>query len=151
MPTKTLFLETTNVAAERTVSEVAGYLVQAGASQIAMQYEAKRIVGLRFALEIPRRGTVVYILPARVDPVFNYLANKRKYTYDGVELRRQAERVAWRQLYLWVKSQVAMIETGMVEAGEVFLPYTEAPDGRTLWEFALSGGQLALPPAKDEK
>jgi hypothetical protein len=35
----------------------------------------------------------------------------------------QAYRVAWRNILDWVQAQMALLEIGMVEMEEVFLPY----------------------------
>lgn len=155
MAKKTLFMETTEVSPEKTAGEILGALVAAGASQVALQYENKKLSGLRFGLDIPKRGTVIYALPARVQPIFKLL-NGRRQSWDREDHAdkdlAQAERVAWRQLYRWILAQVALIETGMVEPGEVFLPYQQGEDGRTLWEHVLAGEtQLALPPATDQE
>lgn len=63
---------------------------------------------------------------------------------------KPAERVVWRQLLRWIQSQLAMIDTGMVEATEVFMPYIQVEPGLTLWELTIAGGQLALPAAPEE-
>ncbi len=48
--------------------------------------------------------------------------------------REQAQRVAWRQLYWWLKSQLALIDLGMVETAEVMMPYMLGPDGRSFFD-----------------
>jgi hypothetical protein len=153
---KKLFMETTAISAEKTAGEILAVLVSGGATQVALQYENKKISALRFGLEVPKRGTVVFNLPARIDPVFKIINGRRKWAHDRNEFankdRDQAERIAWRQLYRWVQAQVALIETGMVEAGEVFLPYAQDESGQTLWEKVISGAtQLALPAPREEE
>ncbi len=58
---------------------------------------------------------------------------------------RRAERIAWRQLLRWVQIQIAMIQTGMVDAAEVFLPYMEV-GGRTLYRAFADTQFKRLPP-----
>jgi len=145
-------METTKISPERTASEITGLLVRAGARQLLMEYDkAGKLTGLKFVLEV-RGRPVPFALPARTDAVFKYLQDRRKRIRYGsdAEDRQQADRIAWRQLLRWVQAQIAMIEIGMVEAGEVFLPYVEVEPGVTAWQRAISGGQLALPPAPDE-
>lgn len=154
MKPKTLFMETTEVPHEKTAGEIISLLVQSGARQIGMDYDQGKLTGLKFVLEVRPGFPRPFALPARVEPVFKILNGRRKYTYDrtsnATKDRLQAERVAWRQLLRWVQAQVAMIQTGMVEPAEVFLPYAMADDGRTFWELATApGGQLALPPAPE--
>lgn len=153
---QTLFMETTQIPPEKTAGEIVSYLVQSGAREILMQYDGKgKLTGLKFSLDIPKHGTQIFVLPARTEPIFKIINGRRKWQSDRDDKAAvdhiQAERVAWRQLYRWVQAQVALIQTGMVEAGEVFLPYMEAKDGKTFWEYALTGGQLALPPALDDE
>ena len=88
-----------------------------------------------------------YSLPARVEPVYKLLVDRRSdgwQTAVRTRVRLQAERVAWRQLLRWVQAQLAMIETGMVKGAEVFLPYMEGRDGRTFFE-EFESQQLRLP------
>ena len=46
----------------------------------------------------------------------------------------QAERVAWRILKDWVEAQMALLDIEMVRFEEIFLPYIETKDGRTVYE-----------------
>src|SRR5438552_18436509 len=48
------------------------------------------------------------------------------------EWQLQAVRVEWRIVKDWVEAQLALIETRMVTAQQVFLPYAIMRDGRTL-------------------
>jgi|SRR5262245_11756924 len=151
----TMYMETTKISPERTASEITGLLVRAGARQLLMEYDkAGKLTGLKFILEV-RGRPLPFALPARTDSVFQHLQNERKRTWARAENeardRQQADRIAWRQLLRWVQAQIAMIEIGMVEPGEVFLPYVEVEPGVTAWQRAISGGQLALPPAPEER
>ncbi len=51
-----------------------------------------------------------------------------------------AARVGWRILKDWVRAQMAILETEMVEIEQIFLPYMEAKDGRTLYETMIDKG-----------
>ena len=144
MPSKTLYMETTTVEAGRTAGEVSALLVSAGARQIATEYDGQaRVTGLRFVLlvgEVP----VSFALPVRSDPVYSILLKRRKGSLPEAakqQIRAQAERVAWRQLLRWVQAQLALIETGVVAAHEVFLPYLiHAGTDQTLFEFFQGNG-----------
>jgi len=150
MPTKkTLFMETTTVPAERTAAEISSVLIQAGATQIATDYEAGRIVGLRWSMRVYGRD-LLFQMPARVDPIYKILRSRKKGYLgqkDEQDLKTRAHRVAWRQLLRWIQAQVAMIDCGMTEATEVFLPYMQTNSGQSLFD-ALKGSefkQLAPP------
>lgn len=145
MPRKTLFMETTSISPQKTVGEIMEVLTDAGAKQIATDFECGKISALRWVMEV--NGTdMVFRLPARYEAVYEKLlattgprSRNRNESLDA--LRKQAERVAWRQLYRWVLAQMALISTGMVTPGEVFLPYAlVGASNRTLWETYNASG-----------
>lgn len=142
-----LYMETTKISAERTAQEIGALLAEAGASAVLTEYDVKKkISGFSFKLRVGLQD-VPFSLPVRIDPVFRRLQSRRKrHRYrNECEDRNQAERIAWRQLLRWIQAQWAMIDTGMVAAAEVFMPYIQVEPGRTLWERAIDGGRLALP------
>ena len=54
-------------------------------------------------------------------------------------------------MLVWVKLQMALVELGMVEYAQVFLPYVqEQPGGRTMWEVAAATQFKALPPPSEK-
>ena len=62
----------------------------------------------------------------------------------NVEARRQqATRVAWRILKDWIEAQLALLDTGMVELEEIFLPYMLQGD-QTLYQALQAGNFKAL-------
>lgn len=144
-------METTEVPAERTAGEISAVLVAAGAGQISMQYENGRISGLLWTMKVAGMERL-FQMPARVEPVYKILLSRRSNrTASDVQaaVRQQAQRVAWRQLLRWVQAQVAMIECGMTEAGEVFFPYLQAPSGQTLFEMFKDNGMKLLGAAEN--
>lgn len=136
MSVKTLFMETTKIRPETTAGDLLTLLVSCGASQISMEYAGGKVIGMRFLLNVGGTNRV-FLLPARVDPVLAMLKKMGKPAD-----REKAERVAWRQVYRWTQAQLAMIETGMVEAGEVFMPYAEIQPGVTAYQMLCSGKLL---------
>lgn len=153
---KTLYMETTTIPPEKTAGEIISKLVAAGARQIVMDYGAdQKPTGIRFVIE--RAGQYLpFTLPARTDPVFEYFKKRKKPRYSWQSLTRdqlatlklQSERVAWRQLLRWVEAQLAMIETGMAQTEEVFLPYLQQGDGQTLYQL-FAGQQFKALPAPE--
>src|ERR1017187_4533289 len=114
MPSKTdsLFTENTEVPVVRSVGEIMALLVRAGATAINQELEAGRVVGLSFVIPLGDLR-MPFKLPVRTEPVFKKLNGRRKSWDRSKNLARdkeQAERVAWRQLYWWLKSQLALIE-----------------------------------------
>ncbi len=145
-----VYLETTEVPADRSAAEVTAELVKAGARSITtMHGDDGGITGVSWTF---REGAIDlhFALPAKVDGVFRILKARLNGKYmDRDKLESKAERIAWRQLLMWVKAQNAMIQTGMVQPHQVFMPYALNRDGRTMFEVWTS--QLALPaPQKEE-
>lgn len=129
---------TSSVDAFTSLGEIQGALAKHGARQIMVEYDAKgQPTGVTFAIEtqMGRRG---FLLPANIDGV---MVAFRK---QGVRAdRAQAMRTGWRNIRDWVLAQMAIIEAGMVEMDEVFLPYLTDGRGNTVYSL-YSGGQLAL-------
>jgi hypothetical protein len=131
-----LFLETTEVPAAKSLGELTAVLVKAGARSIQTHFDGGKPSGLRWSMDL--YGHVVWFeLPVKVEPVFQVL-RKRKPGLNATQvahLRATAERVAWRQLLMWVKVQMALIELNMVEFAQVFLPYVhDANRNESVWE-----------------
>jgi len=62
-----------------------------------------------------------------------------KYLKRGDE--DQARRIAWRQILRWVQAQMALVQTGMVTADQVFMPYIMVDkEGTTLYQQLISQG-----------
>jgi hypothetical protein len=74
-----------------------------------------------------------YRLPCRHEAVHKMLTRDRKVTAK-YRTQEQALRVAWRILKDWIEAQVAILETGMVQMDEVFLPYQMLSSGQTFYE-----------------
>ncbi len=150
---KTVFRGTTEVEASRSVAQIIQRLVEAGARTVHQEYSEKGVVtALAFSLAIDGVN-VPFALPARVEPVFKLLKQQRKHWVNSAmeqKIREQAERVAWRQILAWVEAQFALIQTGMVQPSEVFMPYVRGADGRTLYEY-FRANQLALPAPEQQR
>ena len=153
---KTLFMETTEVPAERTASEVCAELIKAGAVHINTSYENSKVVGLRWVMRINGHDAV-FEMPARIEPVYRIFA-KRKGRATGrnsvgalyyPDAYAKAERVAWRQLLRWVQAQNAMIDCGMVQPAEVFFAYSVFPGTeKTVFQIAMDSQFKMLPAAE---
>lgn len=151
MPRALFYLESTGVPADRSVAEISAELVKTGARKISTEYsDTGRISGMNWALRIGAID-VQFSMPARVDSVYKLLV-KRAKTTDKLKLTAKAERIAWRQLLMWIKAQNAMIQTGMVQPQEVFMAYAVAPgQNRTMFQIWSSQLQLPAPQEKTEK
>ena len=145
--TRTLFMETTEIPVQKTAGDILSLLVRAGATQVSLDYQDGKIVGMRFTYPVDG-FPVAFRLPVRTEPVFKIINGRRtpdtwkQFNRDAMAAkdREQAERVAWRQLLRWIEAQIAMVETGMVKTDEVFLPYVATASGQTLYEHFIATG-----------
>jgi hypothetical protein len=149
---KPLYMESTEIPPARTAQEIQVVLVGAGARQIMTEYDAAgKVTGLKWTMATPL-GDRLFDMPARVKPLYEILLKRARVSgqrFDLAKLQAKAERVAWRQLLRWVQAQVAMIETGMVQASEVFFPYMVAVEGRTVYSL-FEARQLPMLPAPEK-
>jgi len=133
----------TTVPAMRTLGQVQGLLVEAGARQIATAYsDVGQITGVAFVVETitgPRR----FVLPINVERVESVL--RRQKVERRFQTPEHAERVAWRIIKDWLEAQLAIIRTEMVTLDQVMLPYMTADNGQTVYEL-FRDRTLALPP-----
>lgn len=137
---------TTSVPVNRTVAQIQGLLVEAGARQIGMEYSTiGSPTAIAFMTETtngPRR----FVLPINAQRVKAVLKRERvapRYATD-----EHAERVAWRIVKDWMEAQLAIIRTEMVTLDQVMLPYMTGDDGRTFYQL-YQDQQLALPRGDD--
>jgi uncharacterized beta-barrel protein YwiB (DUF1934 family) len=144
---------TTEVPSERTISEITGLLVRKGAQSINQEFRADgSIEAVSFVM--PVGGLPVrFVLPNKVDGVARVIlkdkpwhSNHRCSLVDYQKrVRAQAERVSWRILKDWVEAQLALIESGQAEMGQVFMPYAvQAVDGRSMYELFVENNQKQL-------
>lgn len=136
---KSLMAESTDVPAGKSIVEIQALLVKAGALAISTNYSGAKVESLSFVLPYGG-GRIPYLLPARTEPVFKRVNGRRQewgqfsQSAMAAKDRDQAERIAWRQMFWWLKSQLALIDLGMVESAEVLLPYMLGPDGRSFFD-----------------
>jgi hypothetical protein len=144
-----VFMGTTSIPVHRTISEVQQILIRAGAQAITTVHEKSKITGMSFSIPCINNDLPIirtYTLPIRTSKLLAIIQGHRK---RGAANKReqdtiQAERIAWRQILRWLESQFALIETGMSEPGEVFLPYQTQGDGRTVYQVFQAGERKML-------
>lgn len=131
---------TTDVPVDRTIREVLKMLVKNGAYSVTQEYgKDSRITALSFLMKV-RTAPVRYLLPANPEGVYKSLkSDGRRVSFE------QAERVSWRILKDWIEAQIALIESGQAESAQVFLPYAQQADGRTMYELFIENHQRQLP------
>jgi hypothetical protein len=132
---KPLFAESTDVSVEKSISDITVLLLQAGAVAINQEIEKSKVTGLSFVLPYGA-GRIPYKLPIRTGQVFKKLqGTRRNFRSDARERDlERAERIAWRQLFWWLKCQLALIDLGMVESAEVLMPYMLGAGGQSFFD-----------------
>lgn len=132
---------TTTVPVSRTIGQIQGLLVEAGARSIMTNYdEVGTPTGIAFAVQTGY-GTRSFILPADTEHVESILRTEKVAPrYRSPE---QAERVGWRILKDWIEAQLALISVRMATLDQVMLPYMQDDSGQTVYELYRDRG-LAL-------
>lgn len=122
---------TSNVKAEKSISEIEELLVQAGAKTISKFYDDNNsIAGFFFQLlinNIPH----TFKLPSNPKAVESVMAKSIKKPHRGTleRIKEQARKTSWRLLKEWIHIQITMIQLEQAEASQIFLPYIY--DGKT--------------------
>jgi hypothetical protein len=112
---------TTEVEAERTAGEIAGYLASRGARRIEFEYDQwGKPAAITFGASIEGRQ-FAYRLPVRPQAVLEKLTvDKAPAKYRNLD---QARRIAWRIVKDWLVAQFSLVDAGGAELGEIFMPY----------------------------
>ena len=125
---------TTDVAAEKSVSEIQKKLAQAGVSQVLHGYDAEgNLTELSFRIKT-QFGVMSFRMPANIEAVQAILRRQFKSGRSRFTTREHASKVAWRILKDWVEAQLALLRTGQVTIEQAFLSYMQYDDGRTIYE-----------------
>lgn len=135
-------METTKIPASKTIGEIQSLLAKSGAGRIMIDYNSDgEPCSLVFGVQYKSDQWLSYKLPARIDKLFSCLQAERAYPEKAIEKDlEQAKRVGWRQLLRWVQAQLALIEVGMADIKEVFLPYCCAGEKTMYQLFAEDHG-----------
>jgi hypothetical protein len=116
---------TTQIEVGKTIGEITGILVQAGAQKILMDYKEKQPSAISFKLS--SKGTELsVILPAKPEATLRILKQQKAEMGSRMKVKadyEQACRVSWRIIKDWLEAQIAMIEAEQAEMPEVFLSY----------------------------
>lgn len=134
-----MFMETTRIAPERTVSEIQGVLARHGANAILMEYEAMSVSAVSFKYPVDGQD-VPFRLPCRWREVETMLRKSGKRPRSDDTFENWSRRVAWRIVFRWVEAQMAFVESHMVKVQEVFFPYIQTQNGKTIFEIQEKRG-----------
>ena len=128
---------TTTVSASKSVQEIQKMLQDHGATQILIDYDKGKPVGLSFIIPL-RYGVYPFRLPIKVKNVQDCLNRnkvRRVYHPNQEEIdKNRALDVGWRTLRDWLRAQLTLIEIDQVSFAEVFFSHLRQSDGTTLYE-----------------
>lgn len=139
----TLLNYSTGIEASKTVFEIHKILTSHGARSILTNYTNDGVIeSLSFMIITPNgeRGIRLPIVPDSILKVMNK-SNKIPRTFRN---KPQAIRVAWRIVKDWVEAQMAILETEMVQIEQIFLPYIEASNGKTVYQLYVEKQSLQI-------
>lgn len=129
---------TTSVPADKSVAIIESYLVQMGADRILKTYDMlnNERVPVAVSFQIKRDTNVIpFTLPADYQMTLDAMKRWGKCP-KSMLTAAHANRVAWKNLVEWVRSQMVFIFTGGGAVEEVFLPYLAIGD-KTLYRKVL--------------
>ncbi len=147
-----ILIYTIDVPAEKSVAQIIALLSRKQAESITQDFFADgRVKAISFRMKVGI-AQVHFALPANIEGVHGVLrkqapySNYKQCSQDQYfrKQRLQAEKIAWRIVKDWVEAQMAMIESGQAEVAQVFLPYAQQGDGRTMYELFIEGHQRQL-------
>lgn len=143
----------TEVPSERTIGEITALLIRKGARSIHQEFKPDGSVeavsfgmtvgGVPVKFSLPNKTAGVFAVILKDKPHHpNHRCSLREYEK---RIQAQAERVSWRILKDWIEAQLALIESGQAEMGQVFMPYAiSSSDGRTMYDLFLENNQKQL-------
>lgn len=134
---------TTSISTEKTAAEIQKKLALAKAEAVLCEYDAEAIMTAMSFRISTEHGPVFFRLPANTNGVLRALKADRKVP-KRLKTKEQAAKVAWRILKDWVEAQLAIVQAEMADLVEVFLPYAQQKDGRTLYRALSDGGMKLL-------
>ena len=136
----TLYMETTQVPVTKTCAKIEEILQKRGVIEVWKKFENGHIEAIEFVMKIADEE-VAFKLPMRWQKI-QTLALEGKTRHRKTANEDQARKIAARLILRWVQAQFALIDTGMVEMQEVFLPYVLAGSGQTFYQHLKSQGGL---------
>lgn len=130
---------TTTITTEKTAAEIQKKLAQAKAQAVLCEYDDEAVMcAMSFRIMTPH-GMIFFRLPANTQGVFKSL-KADKNVPKRLKTSEQAARVAWRILKDWIEAQLAIVDAEMADLTEVFLPYAQDNQGRTMYQAIADSG-----------
>ena len=126
---------TTSISSEKTAGEIQKKLSVAGAQAVLSEYNED---GIMCSMSF-RINNIFFKLPINIDGVYSAIS-KDKNIPRKFKSYEQASRIAWRIIKDWIEAQIAIIQAGQAELIQIFLPYAQDKDGKTVFETIKDNG-----------
>ena len=129
---------TTKVPAEVTAGEIQRLLAKSGAIGVSCEFDGEgNVVSLSFKVEFEKNKRVTFRLPVNSYGVHLAL-EEADYVPAHLKNADHARNIAWRALKEWVECQLNMVNVGIVDLIEAFLPYAQNIEGDTIYSIIKS-------------
>ncbi len=128
---------TTKIEPEQTIGEIQKMLSKHGVTAMMTEYDGPHVSAVSFRMNIDGKP-MGFKLPCNWRAVLEIFKSDPAARKRGSVNEPQAIRTAWRIIWEWTRSQLALVEVNMVTVPQVFLPYAIMRDGRTLSEHVES-------------
>lgn len=124
----------TRVPVTNTLGKVTTALAKRGVQQISTTFgDDGTPAGLTFALHTDF-GVRNFSLPVKIDGVLAHLKQDHSLT-PSQKTPARAKMIAWRNAQDWLETQFALIDAGMAELDEVFMPWMIDITGNTMYQL----------------
>lgn len=123
---------TTSVSAEKTMAEITRILRRVKASSVLTEFNEYGPARISFRVET-EFGLMTFRLPAETERIYKLIQRDPRVP-RSLKTLEQASKVAWRIVKDWTEAQAALIEAGLADTVQVFLPYAQDGAGNTVYE-----------------
>lgn len=122
---------TSEVNANKTISQIESLLSDNGASGVLKEFETVneyqlcKVKSITFQITVNDRPILIK-LPCNVEKVYNFLLQRNKnFPLESSKKRiwQQSERTAWKNILEWLQINFSLLALNQIELMEIFLPY----------------------------
>lgn len=122
---------TTKIDSYKTITEIQKLLASKDATKIVIDNDINgQPIALTFCIDW--HGPIAFVLPCNYEGVLKAMQKDRKVSRVFCN-KEQALRVSWRILKDWIQAQIAIVDVGLAQTQEAFLPYAITKSGQTLY------------------
>lgn len=118
----------TSVSVSRSQEQIRDLLARFGSTKVSFEDDLQhgtQILRFEYPVKNPNTEEVAYApvnFIIEIKGIYDYLKKRKRYTKDDI-LMKQAKKIAWRHIFDWVKTNVNLVEFGMIRFENIFLSY----------------------------